>query len=393
VARVLGGEHDARTPLHRHLDRFKEYALGVACAGGSPCRFETPVVVETPFAIPATPYLVDGAARVALRGAERRALVVDVDDGEARVSLDGTASRDAPVHIRRCAAAHAGGHEWWLHPSALAREGWDKAEPASAAGHAYQAAHVDLVERTIESIADFAPDRFDAFHRSIRMFALKPRDQGGFDDFSEPALPGSFVASAVPNHWALADHFIHELQHNRLSFVEECGALLEAGDDATGYYSPWRDNARSLYGVFHGVYVFLGVYAYWRTVHDADAADPARRDYAGDRVVRLPLQLELARRLLERHARLAPLGRGLLDQLGRDIDALRAGAARDGHPVDAPAFVATDDGAFERELSRLDGRPLTVREALAEHAAHHEASAQCVGLVDDLVATAVEAAR
>jgi hypothetical protein len=61
--------------------------------------------------------------------------------------------------------------------------------------------------------------------------------------------------------------------------------------------------------------------------------------------------------------------------------------------VEAAAFVATDDGAFERELSRLDGRPLTVREALAEHAAHHEASAQCVGLVDDLVATAVEAAR
>jgi hypothetical protein len=170
-----------------------------------------------------------------------------------------------------------------------------------------------------------------------------------------------------------------------LSFIEECGPLFDTGDDATGYYSPWRDNARSLYGVFHGVYVFLGVYSYWRAVHDADAIEPVVRDYAVDRVVRLPLQLELARRVLERHARLAPLGRTLLDQLGRDIHTLRAAATRDGLPVDAPAFVATQDGTYMREASRVTGRLLSVREAVAEHAAHHEAASQCAGLIDDLV--------
>jgi hypothetical protein len=101
--------------------------------------------------------------------------------------------------------------------------------------------------------------------------------------------------------------------------------------------------------------------------------------------VRLPLQLELARRLLDRHARLTPLGRTLLDQLGRDVDGVRAAAAGDGVAVDAPAFVATEDGTYVRELSRVTGRPLSVREALGEHAAHHEAASQCVGLIDDLV--------
>ncbi len=273
--------------------------------------------------------------------------------------------------------AWCGDYSVVVNPLPFAVPGWDKAEPAVAAGIAFHEAHVPLVEDTLATMRRYAPDDFAAFCSIIRMIGLKPADAGGYDDFSEPLLPGSFIASVVANRFELADHFVHELQHNRLSFVEERGSLFAPEQPGGGFYSPWRSSARSLLGVFHGVYVFVAVHRYWEAVL-ADPSDDVV-EYARDRVTRLPVQLTLAVRMLRAHASLSPLGADLLDELAARVDEIAASARRH----DVPAFVATPDGRFVRETG-ADGAAITAADALREHVANHPAGAQCAALVDDL---------
>ena len=173
----------------------------------------------------------------------------------------------------------------------------------------------------------------------------------------------------------LADHFIHELQHNRLSCVEEAGPLFEATPE--GYYSPWRDKPRGLYGVFHGVFVFIGVHRYWRAVYDSSDISDADRNYVVDRLLRLPYQLELATTVLRRHAQLTPAGSALLGALSRDVAAIRDAPPPAGLPTDAPAWKVREDGSYERERSRVDGRLLTVVGSIREHLVLHDLEGQC----------------
>jgi hypothetical protein len=278
--------------------------------------------------------------------------------------------------------ARCDGYSVVVNPAPFDLPGWEKGEPAVAAGVAFHEHHVPLVEQTLGVMHRYAPDDFAAFRRVIRMIGLKPAHAGGYDDFSEPMLPGSFIASVVENPIVMADHFIHELQHNRLSFVEERGPLFDRDQAAGGYYSPWRESARSLLGVFHGVYVFLAVHRYWEAVLcDADDGIAA---YALDRVVRLPAQLALAVRMLQEYASLTPLGTALLDDLTARVDTVQSEAEKAGLQRDLPAFVATDDGAYVRQTGAIDGAPMTVVGALREHLASHAAGAQCAALVADL---------
>ena len=278
------------------------------------------------------------------------------------LAADGRA--DAEIPVARC-----GDYRVRVAAEPLAVPDWELVGPALAAGPAYHAAHVGLVEDTLATLASAVPDTFDAFCRIIRVIGLKPRDAGGYDDFSNPELPGSFVASVRPEPTVLADHFVHELQHNKLSFVEELGALFDDTRPSGRCYSPWRDDHRSPYGVFHGVYVFLGVHDYWRSI-DAQDLGADRGAYARDQVARIPLQLDLAVEVLQRQALLTPFGAAILVELAAAVDRVRADTELD--PTEVPAYVALEaEGGFERQRAHDDGRPLSVRDAVDEHLARH----------------------
>jgi HEXXH motif-containing protein len=275
---------------------------------------------------------------------------------------------DATRSDSDAAAARCGTYRVRVTPEPFAVPDWPLAEPALEAGRAYHAAHAGLVEDTLATLADAVPTTFDAFARIIRVIGLKPRDAGGYDDFSNPELPGTFVASVRPDPVVLADHFVHELQHNKLSFVEELGSLFDDSQPAGRCYSPWRDDHRSPYGVFHGVYVFLGVHEYWSNV-DAQELSGDRGAFARDQVARIPLQLALAVDVLEREAPLTRFGAAILAELTRAVEQVRAEAVLDAD--DVPAYVALEaDGGFERQRS-LEGHPRSVRDAVDQHLARH----------------------
>ena len=371
------GPEDA---LAEHLDQFKAFALGVAYRSGRDCKLDTPLPAAFPFAIPGTRLSLDGAGPVAISGIVAGRLRVTVGGEEHEVALGAVGEVQANgLILHQCPHARARDYSLPLHPHALHLRGLAVGEPAVRAGLAYHARHAGLVARALALIERHAPDSFEAFRRIIRLIGLKPLAWGGFDDFSPAEMPGAFVASVIENPFVLADHFIHELQHNRLQLIEEGGPLFEAGTgEEARYYSPWRDKPRGLYGIFHGVYVFVGVQQFWAAVHAAPEVGGDDRTFALDRLLRLPVQLELALAVLQGHARLTALGRLILEQLTLDVARIRRAAAGAGLPADCPALTVGEDGVYLPEIGAPGGGPLTVRAALLEHVRRNAAHAQGV---------------
>ena len=371
------GSEDA---LAEHLDQFKAFALGAACRSGRDCKLDTPMAAALPFAIPGTRLSLDGAGPVAISGIAAGRLRVSVSDEQHDFALDALGDvQSNGLTLHQCPNARARDYTLPLHPHALHLRGLAVGEPAVRAGLAYHARHAGLVERTLALIERHAPDSFEAFRRIIRLIGLKPLAWGGFDDFSPAEMPGAFVASVVDNPFVLADHFIHELQHNRLQLIEEGGPLFEAGaGEEARYYSPWRDKPRGLYGIFHGVYVFVGVQQFWAAVHAAPEVGAADRTFALDRLLRVPVQLELALAVLQGHARLTALGRLILEQLTLDVARIRRASAGAGLPADCPALMVGEDGVYLPEIGAPGGGPLSVRAALLEHVRRNAAHAQGV---------------
>ncbi|MFN8011892.1 MAG: HEXXH motif-containing putative peptide modification protein [Holophagaceae bacterium] len=379
-----------REALARHLDRFHAFPLARAFQSGRDHLLPGPIRVDSPFALPGTRCSLDGAgAGLEIHGLRRGALVAGLPGAPPAVfplGGDGPEAdrpRGAILALHHAPAACHGGFELPLVPHAFAHLGVPQAEPALRAGLDYQRVHVEGLARTLAFVARFAPGAFEACRGVLRAAAFKPRDWGGFDDYSHADLPGSCLLSVQPDSLELGDHLIHELQHNRLQLVEERGPLfLGDGGERPRAYSPWRDSLRGLYGILHGVFVFLGVQRYWAGALASAPGDldPARRAYALDRALRLPLQLRVAVGVLRRHARLTALGQAVLQVLEEDVRAVHQAAAAS-LPPDAPAWSVTADGACIPERDGA-GRPCSVRGSLAAHRDRHDTEGQAAGLLE-----------
>ncbi len=381
---------EARAALARHLEGFQAFPLAIAIQRGTELRMDRPWVLASPLALPGTRLSLEAlrpSRPVALHDLSGGSLRVECAGAMHEVPLAGLEVQDRlegpGFFLHRCPAARQDGFELPLHPHALATPDIPQAEPSLRAGLAYQRHHAPLVEAALAHIARFAPPAFTAFRDVLRLAALKPRDWGGFDDYSHADLPGSCFASVVASPLDLGDHLVHELQHNRLQMIEERGPLFAGdGGERPRSYSPWRDLPRGLYGIFHGVFVFIGVYRYWLGALESGSLGDAERAYALDRVLRLPHQLKLALAVLRGSARLTPLGQSLLEQLRRDVGEIRLGRPA-GLPEDAPAWMITPDGACIPELGGA-GEAITVLGSLRGHVARHDTRGQCADLLPGL---------
>ncbi len=353
--------------LDAHLAQLKLFAVGAAHLGGIAWIFDSPLLVAAGTRVPGTSLVIDAPHEVSITA---------VVGGQVH-------TEHGVVPLRSSPAARHGDFELVLDASTFDVPGYEKAETVVAAGEAYQEHHVGLVAAALGNIAKYAPDAFSRLREVIHAAALKPLDAGGFDDFSNPELPGSFIASVVENPLELGDHIVHELQHNCLSLVEESGELFTVdGDGSTIYYSPWRAKPRGLYGLLHGVYVFIALWRYWCNAAQDDSLDPASRAYALDRVVRIPEQLTVGVGVLERYAQLTALGEAVLDELRRDVAAITAELDALDFPADPPAFSLTPDGTYTAMISERDGTPLTARGAVREHVVLHDSEGRATGLLD-----------
>ena len=111
----------------------------------------------------------------------------------------------------------------------------------------------------------------DQHHRAIAVevaAAVKvvvPRNEppAGVVSSSSPETFGAVAMSQPPDGRALAETLAHEVQHVKLSALQDVVSLT-APDDGRRFYAPWRDDPRPVAGLLQGAYAFLGVSGFWR---------------------------------------------------------------------------------------------------------------------------------
>ncbi|MEV6827159.1 HEXXH motif domain-containing protein [Amycolatopsis sp. NPDC051102] len=109
------------------------------------------------------------------------------------------------------------------------------------------------------------PDTADAFPAGFSSLVPRPMQPFGTTSASSGEAFGSAVISRPADPASLAAALVHEFQHNRLSGLLHL-RHLHGDDPAERFYTAWRDDPRPIAGVFHGVYAFYGVAAFWRAL-------------------------------------------------------------------------------------------------------------------------------
>ncbi len=372
-----GAERPARELLATHLDAFQRFALAAAARGGFDLALERPWQAPLPVDLPDTPWsLAGGRPDTTVLGVEAGCLVVDHCGSRICLPLVAdAASGDGVLAVRSCPVVDLEGCRIHLKPDAFHEPGLAGAAAPVQAGLAFHHRHAGLVGEAMQAIHRHDPESFAHLRDDITIIGLKSLGAGSYGNTSFARMPGTFVTSAVANPLALADDLIHETYHNRLFALEEQGRFFEHDDarrDAR-HYSPWRNDPRPLFGVFHAFYVFTRVLRFWRRVHGDLGADGSpiaagHRAYAFDRILRLRGQLESARETLRETGGFTSWGADVFAAMEEEFDRECERLDRLALPDDAPALVVTEDGSYLPQCG-ADGRPLTVQGALREHRA------------------------
>ena len=385
------GTLDSREALTRHLADFKRYVLALHCLSGEDCAFTRPLEVTLPFAIPATRVSLAGKGSAQIHGLVDGDLEVSYGGSTVRLALIPTRSSDPlTLTVDECPVVSHEGYELLLQPHAFNLLGLDFVQPVFDVGHAYQREHAHVVAQALSLIGRYQPETYSQFRNVMRYIALKPLRKGEYSNSSHSDLPGAFVCGIVHEPYELADGLIHEFNHNRLFFIEEIGPFFSDPEDALeshSYYSPWRADLRPLHGILHALYVSLPVCRFWLQVYLGAEVAGMRLTYVRDRLVRIPLQLQIAVHQLARNARFTDFGKMLFEQLKRDVGDIHDAIAGSGIPIDVPALECLEDGSFTHQFSKSQNRSLSVREAVLEHIRDYDRHKQCHALLEELSRT------
>lgn len=87
---------------------------------------------------------------------------------------------------------------------------------------------------------------------------------------------GAVALSLPPDPFSLAETLVHEFRHLILSAVEDIATLIEGDDDGL-FYSPWRNDPRSISSLLQASYAFSGVIAFWQEYRHAKSRALRRR--------------------------------------------------------------------------------------------------------------------
>ncbi len=103
------------------------------------------------------------------------------------------------------------------------------------------------------------------------LHVLVASDNGFDTSYSDPSLPFSiFVSCPSPTEVnrveRLAESIVHETLHLQLSLMETVEPLVANSQDQTRFFSPWKNEPRTVHGILHGVYVFGNLRYFWNFV-------------------------------------------------------------------------------------------------------------------------------
>jgi HEXXH motif-containing protein len=365
------GSASSEAAAVRQLSFFKLLALGLALRTGKDCELETPLAVKLPITIPGTRWSLDGEGTVCIHGVHGQQLKISQGNRTSLLSKQTATSAAGEIVWDECPVVSVGPCEVRMQTSIFRLPGIGYGDPLQEAGPAYQSERTGLVERVLQAVARYSPNEFEQIASHMQVIALKSADGGDYGNVSHSELPGACVLSVLHEPMIMGDRLIHEFHHNRLFCVEEqCGAFFdcERGDAIRErrYYSPWRDEPRSLHGILHALYVTQPVWNYWHRVRSEGAGSEQLLAFADDQLRRLPLQHARAVEVLRASGNFTEQGEILFEGIAANAAKIYQQAAAL-TPRETLGYAFTPDGGIVPQLSRSGDRQVTGAEAVEEH--------------------------
>jgi HEXXH motif-containing protein len=139
-------------------------------------------------------------------------------------------------------------------------------------------------------------------------------------------LRGMIALSHSDDILLQAETLIHEGSHLKMNQLLEIDPVLEPGQGAQVYYSPWRPDARRLRGLLLGAHAFLNVGRYLARSLQREEYHAQRRSEIMSNVARRIYQIEDALRALTENASLTEFGRRVVLEMCRELGILRHAA-------------------------------------------------------------------
>lgn len=118
----------------------------------------------------------------------------------------------------------------------------------------------DMIRSSLGIITAADPARAARLTSLIRYYfpIATPDPRTTHNSFSAADLIGVIFLSDAYSDLRLVEAIVHEYHHNELHILLEARDLFDSRTDEL-YYSPWRNDPRPLYGLFHAVHVFSSV--------------------------------------------------------------------------------------------------------------------------------------
>jgi hypothetical protein len=131
-----------------------------------------------------------------------------------------------------------------------------------------------LLSAAWELLTRWHPDRAIELSATLTTVTLvdSARAESGF---SSAAAVGCVAVPMRLSSSEIAETLVHECQHSKVNAVSHLADL--AHDTTERYYAPWRDDARPLRGMIHGLYAFMAVAEFWSA--NGDEQDAHKRAF------------------------------------------------------------------------------------------------------------------
>lgn len=128
---------------------------------------------------------------------------------------------------------------------------------------------------------------------------------------SSNMLFGAMQAGRLAAPWITAEVLTHEAAHMWLSLIEDDEEFADDGWTQKAYLSPWRDDARPISGIVHGVYVFSMVAA--ALARWVERGGPATNEVL-ERLALVCAQVRSAADTVRNHPRVIPFVRQMTSE-------------------------------------------------------------------------------
>ncbi len=185
-------------------------------------------------------------------------------------------------------------------------------------------AQVDDWLRSLHDACDLIstcqPALYNEITRYVRvLMPIVPPDPLTSVSSTSAAAHGLLWLSLNSNTMTIAETLVHEFHHQKLNTLMLFDPVITGPTKQPIFYSPWRNDARPLFGILHGAFAFGGVLEFYNRVSQCEIAT-STADKISERLHLLRSQVLQALDTLGREANFSTLGRSLYEAMRKHAE-------------------------------------------------------------------------